>query len=158
MMGYFGRCSTGTCPLTANPYRGAFIGALIGGVLAFSAAGPRANPEGNKEGYSAVYIENADDFNRLVLQADKPVLVDFYLSTCGPCRQLAPTIEVLAEEYEGRAVVCKVNAAKVPQVSQRYDIQGVPAVLFFSEGGEVERLVGLRPKEAYIKTLDKLIG
>ena len=130
----------------------------MGGVLAFSAAGPRANPEGNKQGYSAVHVESAEDFDRLVLQADKPVLVDFYLSTCSPCRQLAPTIEVLAEEYEGRAVVCKVNAAKVPAVSQQYGIQGVPAVLFFTQGGEVKRLVGLRSKDVYTKTLDGLIG
>ncbi len=158
LLGYLGRCSTGTCPLTANPYRGAFVGALMGGVLAFSGGGSRANPEGNKSGYSALHIDNPDDFKRFVINADKPVLVDFYLDTCPPCRKLAPTIEVLAEEYEGRAVVCKINAAKVPEVSQKYGVQGVPAVLFFSNGDVVQRFVGLMPKNIYTEALDGLIG
>lgn len=143
--------------MTANPYRGAFVGALIGGMLAFSAGGSRANPEGNKSGYSVLHIDNADDFRRLVLNADKPVLVDFYLDTCPPCRKLAPTVEVLAEEYEGRAVVCKVNAAEVPDISRTYGIQGVPAVLFFSKGEVVQRYIGLMAKNVYTEALDGLI-
>lgn len=158
MLGYWGKCSTGTCPLTANPYRGAFIGALMGGMLVFTSFGSRPNPEGNEEGYSAIHIDNTDAFTQQVLNADKPALVDFYLDTCPPCRQLAPTIEVLAEEYKGRAVVVKINAAEVPDVARRYGVQGVPAVLFFSGGEVVQRFVGLMPKNVYTEALDNLTG
>lgn len=157
-LGYFGKCSTGTCPLTANPYRGAFIGALMGGVLAFSASSSRARPEGNKAGYDAAQIENLADFESQVLNAGQPVLVDFYSNSCPPCRRLAPTIETLAEEYEGRAVVCKVNVGRVPDLARQYGIQGIPAVLFFTGGKEVQRLVGLQPRSAYTDVLDELIG
>jgi len=157
-LGYFGKCSSGTCPLTANPYRGAFLGALIGGVLAFSAGSSRANPEGNKAGYDAIQIENVADFESRVLNAEQPVLVDFYSNSCPPCRTLAPTIETLAEDYEGRAVVCKVNVDHVADLARRYGIQGIPSVLFFFEGRETERLVGLRSRSAYTDILDKLMG
>jgi thioredoxin 1 len=157
-LGYFGKCSTGACPLTANPHRGAFLGALMGGVLAFSGGVSRGKPEGDRAGYSAVQIENAADFESRVLGARQPVLVDFYSDSCPPCRQLAPTLETLAEEYEGRAMICKVNVEHVPDLAQRYGIQGIPAVVFFSEGAEVERLVRLRPRKAYTDILDRLIG
>ena len=157
-LGYFGRCSTGACPLTANPHRGAFLGALMGGVLAFSGGASRGRPEAEKAGHSAVLIESAADFESQVLEARQPVMVDFYSDSCPPCRQLAPTLEILAEEYEGRALVCKVNVEHVPDLAQRYGIQGIPAVVFFDEGEEVERLVRLRPRKAYTDVLDRLIG
>jgi thiol-disulfide isomerase/thioredoxin len=116
-LGYFGKCSTGTCPLTANPYRGAFLGALIGGFFAFSTGSSRVAPEGKVAGYDAVQIENAADFDNQVLGAEQPVLVDFYSNSCPPCRRLAPTIETLAEEYEGRALVCKVNVDRAPDLA-----------------------------------------
>jgi len=158
MLGYFGKCTTGTCPLTANPYRGAFIGSVIGGLLAFSGVASRPRDEGNESGYAAVQIDNGADFERLVLQAGQPVLVDFYSNSCPPCRRLAPTVETLAEEYAGRAVVCKVNVARVPDLARQYGIQGVPAVLFFTGGKEVQRLMGLQPRSSYTDVLDKLIG
>ena len=155
MLGYFGKCTTGTCPLTANPYRGAFIGSLMGGLLAFSGAASRPRDE---SGHAAVQIDTAADFERQVLQAEQPVLMDFYSDSCPPCRKLAPTIETLAEEYKGRAVVCKVNVEQVPDLARQYGIQGIPAVLFFSGGKEVQRLVRLKPRDTYTDVLDKLIG
>ena len=158
VLGYFGKCSTGTCPLTANPYRGAFIGALIGGMLAYSGAASRPSDEGKVSGYTAVQVESQTDFQQLVLQADRPVLVDFYSNSCPPCRQLAPTVETLAEDYEGRALVCKVNVDHAPNLARQYGIQGIPTVLFFNDGQEVQRLVGLQPRSTYTDVLDKLIG
>jgi thioredoxin 1 len=170
LLGYFGKCATGACPLTANPWRGGFIGAMIGGLFAFSAGSSRSMapvasapieitdtapvvaPTG------PVQIGSTEDFERLVLKADKPVLVDFYADWCGPCRMLAPTIEKLAKEYEGRAVVAKVNTDKFPQLAGKYGIQGIPAVLVFDKGKEVQRLVGVRPAGDYAKVLDKLVG
>ena len=158
LLGYFGKCSTGTCPLTANPYRGAFVGALIGGVLAFSSTSTGGRARMNAAGQSAVRIDSVADFEAHVLAATVPVLVDFYSNSCPPCRALAPTIEELAEEYEGRAVVCKVNVDKVRELTQRYGIQGIPTVVFFNQGQETQRLVGLRPKSAYASVLNQLIG
>lgn len=158
MMGYFGKCSSGTCPLTANPYRGGFIGALMGGMIAFSGASTRANPEGKVKGYAAVQIENASDFERLVLKAEQPVMVDFYSDSCPPCRRLAPIVEELAEDYQGRAVVCKVNVIHAPDLARQYGVQGIPAVIFFDKGSETQRLVGLRPRNEYTAVLDGLLG
>lgn len=158
LLGYFGKCSTGTCPLTANPYRGALIGAIIGGMLAFSGASSRPNDEGNEPGHAAVTVEDEADFNRLVLQADRPVLVDFYSNSCPPCRRLAPIVETLAEDYSGRALVYKVNVDHTPALAQRYGIRGIPAVLFFNGGEEEHRLVGLEARDTYTDILDKLIG
>lgn len=157
MMGYFGKCASGACPLTANPYRGAFIGALMGGVVAFSGGSSRANPEGNVKGYAAVQIENAADFERLVLKAEQPVMVDFYSNSCPPCRKLAPTVEELAEEYEGRAVIAKVNVAHASELARQYGVQGIPAVIFFNGGSETQRLVGLRPRNEYTEVLDGML-
>lgn len=160
VIGYFGKCSTGACPLTANPWRGAFFGAVIGGMFAFSGASSRttAQVEVGDGGHAAIQIGSAEDFERVVLDAERPVLVDFYSNSCPPCRRLAPTIEKLAEEYKDRAVVCKVNVDRVPPLAGRYGIQGIPAVLFFVRGEPVKRLVGLRPQDAYAEALDELTG
>jgi thioredoxin 1 len=183
LMGYFGKCTTGACPLTANPWRGGFIGALIGGLFAFSAgtARPTASVEPGQgtpnaefrvgepqAGVANVSAENrqtgprhitsAEEFESAVLKADKPVLVDFYADWCGPCRMLAPTIEKLAKEYQGRAVVAKVNVDSLSALANQYGIQGIPAVFVFDKGQVVQRLVGLRPQSDYAKALDKLVG
>lgn len=155
-MGYFGKCTTGACPLTANPLRGGFIGAVLGGFLAFSMASPRVTAQ--MEGGGELQIDTAADFDARVLGAEQPVLVDFYSTTCGPCRMLAPTIEKLAEQYGGRAAVYKVSVDRLPELAQRYGIQGIPAVLFFHGGKEVDRLIGLRPQDSYSSVLDRLIG
>ena len=156
VLGYFGKCSTGTCPLTANPWRGAFVGAMIGGVFAFS-AGTRRVPEQVSESESAaLHIDSTEDFERFVLNAERPVLVDFYSNSCPPCRRLAPTIEELATQYKDRAVVCKVNVDRARELAGRYGIQGIPAVLFFVNGEPIRRLVGLQPRDNYAKVLDEL--
>ncbi len=155
VLGYFGKCTTGTCPLTANPWRGAFMGALIGGLFAFSAGSSRSVPQAGQE-HASLLIGSTEDFDRQVLNADKPVLVDFYADWCGPCRQLAPTIEQLARQYEGRAIVSKVNVDRHPELAGRYGIQSIPAVLFFKDGREVQRLVGVHSESTYATVLDKL--
>jgi thioredoxin 1 len=153
-MGYFGKCTTGACPLTANPLRGGMIGAMLGGLLAFSAGSSRGSAE---TGGGDLHINSVEDFDARVLGAQRPVLVDFYSNGCGPCRMLAPTIEKLAKQYVGRAVVVKVDVDRLSALAGRYGIQAIPAVLFFQSGKEVERLVGLRPQGAYSEVLDRLI-
>lgn len=170
LLGYFGQCATGACPLTANPWRGAFLGAAIGGLFAASAGSsrpreqiasttPAATEPPSAGGQAApLHIGSAEAFARIVQTADRPVLVDFYADWCGPCRMLAPIIEKLAKEYQGRAIVCKVNVDSLPAIASQYGIQGVPAVLVFDKGQEVQRLVGVRPRSEYAKVLDGLTG
>ena len=126
--------------------------------MAFSSASSRTAAETNADDSAIIHIDNVADFERLVLNANAPVLVDFYSNSCPPCRMLAPTVEQLAEEHEGRAVVCKVNVDMARPLARQHGIQAVPAVLFFKQGRETERLVGLKPKSAYAHVLDRLIG
>ncbi|MCL5279114.1 MAG: thioredoxin [Planctomycetes bacterium] len=104
------------------------------------------------------HLTSAEEFESAVLKADKPVLVDFYADWCGPCRMLAPTIEKIAKEYQGRAIIAKVNVDSLPALARQYGIQGIPAVLVFNKGQVVQRLVGLRSQSDYAKVLDKLVG
>jgi len=154
-MGYFGKCATGACPLTANPLRGGVIGAMLGGLLAFSAGSSRGSAETPG---GDLHIADAGDFDARVLGAQQPVLVDFYADWCGPCRMLAPTIEKLASQYAGRAVVVKANVDRLSELAGRYGIQSIPAVLFFQGGKEVERLAGVQPERAYREVLDRLMN
>ncbi len=170
MLGYFGRCATGACPLTANPWRGAFVGAAIGGLFAASAgsSGPReqmasavpaaTEPPSATGPAAPLHVGSAEAFDRIIQKADRPVLVDFYADWCGPCRMLAPTIEKLAKDYQGRVIVAKVNVDSLPAIASRYGIQGIPAVLVFNKGQEIQRLVGLRPQTDYARVLDGLTG
>jgi len=168
LLGYFGKCSTGTCPLTANSWRGGFYGMIAGAVFALAvptsrpgadALSPGGISEAVETGSAAdskvQYVVSTADFEDQVLQAELPVLVDFYSDSCPPCRMLGPTIEKLAASYDGRALVCKVNVNRLPQLAARYGIRGIPAVYFFVTGHERNRLVGLRSEKAYTSVLDK---
>ncbi|MGP1349094.1 MAG: thioredoxin [Stomatobaculum sp.] len=86
------------------------------------------------------------NFESEVLQSDKPVLVDFWASWCGPCRMLAPVIAELAEEYEGRARVGKVNVDEQQALAVRYRVSSIPTVIVFKNGEPVASSVGVRPK------------
>ena len=88
-----------------------------------------------------------DNFEQLVLQADKPVLVDFWATWCMPCRMLAPTIEEIAEEADSRAYVGKVNVDEEPQLAIQYGVRSIPTLIFFRDGKEVGRMVGVQDKE-----------
>ncbi len=87
------------------------------------------------------------NFDELVLQADKPVLVDFWATWCMPCRMLGPTIEELAEEAEGRAYVGKVNVDEEGELAMKYGVRSIPTLIIFRDGKEVERMVGVQDKE-----------
>ena len=89
-------------------------------------------------------------FKESVLQSDKPVLVDFWASWCGPCRMLSPVIEQLHNEFEGKALIGKVNVDNNQQVSAEYGIRSIPTVLIFKNGEVVDKIVGVSPKETYI--------
>lgn len=97
-------------------------------------------------------------FEKDVLQADRPVLVDFWATWCAPCRMLEPTVAEVAEKYLASARVVKVNVDDNPSVSQRFGIKGIPTLILFKAGKEEERVVGATSKEAISRMIEKHIA
>ncbi len=94
------------------------------------------------------------NFQSDVLDTDQPVLVDFWAPWCGPCKMLAPTIEELAGEYDGRARIGKMNTDENPQTATAHQISAIPTVMLFKGGEVVERFVGVTPKDKFSAALD----
>jgi thioredoxin 1 len=99
-----------------------------------------------------------DTFQEMVLESTLPVVVDFWAPWCGPCRLVAPIIEQLATEYQGQLVVAKVNTDENQITPMRYGIMGIPTMIFFHEGEEVERVVGALPKPALERHFQAVLG
>ena len=173
-LGYFGKCSSGTCPLTANPFRGALFGVIVGGLLASMLSGrsqEETSPSGDQQAVShkvagspenaedsgIIHIDNKSDFEAKVLQASGVFLVDLFSNRCPPCRMLAPTISSLAEKYSGKVTVCKVNIDRAPVIARDYGVMAIPTVLIFQDGKVQKRLIGLQPEGVYANELEKLI-
>jgi thioredoxin len=100
-------------------------------------------------------IEITDaNFDELVLNSDKPVLVDFWAAWCGPCRMVGPVVEEIAGEYDGKAVIGKVDVDANPNISIKYGIRSIPALLYFNGGERVDGVVGAVPKGVLTEKLD----
>ncbi len=95
------------------------------------------------------------NFNELVEKSDKIVLVDFWAEWCGPCRMVGPVVEELAKEYDGKAVIGKVNVDNNPEVSMKFGIRNIPAILFFKNGEIVDKQIGAVPKSVLAEKLNK---
>jgi len=97
------------------------------------------------------------NFEEEVLKSDKPVLVDFWATWCGPCRMMEPAIDTIAEAYAGRAKVGKLNVDENLTVTSRYGIRGVPTLLLFKDGQIQDQIPGVASKQAISKLLDKYL-
>ena len=132
-----------------SPIAGAVLGACLGAVaLHFIAVGPK----------SIGGVESPEEFDKEVLSASGPVMVDFYADWCPPCRKLAPTVEALAAEFKGRVKVVKVNVSAARQLAARYGIRSIPTVMVFLDGEPVARTTGCHPASQYRRMLDKALA
>ena len=105
---------------------------------------------------NVVYLTE-ENFDK-VIGASVPVLVDFWAEWCGPCRMIAPILDEISNEYEGKAVVAKVNVEESPELAERFGIQSIPNLKIFKKGLEVGNIVGAVPKNTLKAALDKQIG
>jgi len=101
---------------------------------------------------------NDDNFPAEVLEADVPVMVDFYATWCGPCKALTPIVEKLAGEYEGRIKVGKINIDEAPQTPVQFAVRAVPTIVFFKDGQAVNTMVGLKQERELRTQIEALLG
>ncbi len=106
----------------------------------------------------AVTEFSEQNFDQEVTKASTPVLVDLWAAWCGPCRMIAPVVEELAGKYQGKLKVGKLNVDDHPQVAGQFRVMNIPTLLLFKGGKEVDRIVGVVPKEELTRRIDAVIG
>jgi thioredoxin 1 len=185
VVGYFGKCSSGTCPLTANPYRGAIYGAIVGTLLASAfSTQPKEKPEGS----NVVHVENKSDPNLEKLKAngsplmesltketflqevfnyeqnkewkfegELPCIIDFYADWCGPCKMVEPVLKELAKEYQGKINIYRVDTQAQQELAATFGIQSIPSLLFVPLNDKPQMAVGALPKETLKKTIKEVL-
>jgi len=213
VLGYFGKCSSGSCPLTANPYRGAIYGAVVGILLSTAFSTPpkeKPTPPPDKptpvsktakvskkeneilkdrpEGSDAVYIDSESDVNAMVLKEDRsdfvesltkdsflqkifnyeqnkewkfegklPCIIDFYADWCGPCKMVEPILQELAQEYQGKLNIYRVDTQAQQELAAAFGIQSIPSMLFVPLNDKPQMAVGALPKKTLEKTMKDVL-
>ena len=174
-LGYFGKCSSGTCPLTANPYRGAIFGVVIGALMA-SAFSLKPEKKANIVGESDLnanllkekgsglvesltkdsFIQKIFDYEQnkeWKFEGELPCIIDFYADWCGPCKMIEPVLQELAQEYEGKLNIYRVDTQAQQELAAAFGIQSIPSILFVPLDDKPQMSVGALPK----KTLQEAI-
>ncbi|MCS7254746.1 MAG: thioredoxin [Armatimonadota bacterium] len=106
----------------------------------------------------AVLELTVDSFDAEILRSDLPAMVDFWAPWCGPCRVMAPIVESIAERYQGKVKVAKVNVDENTELAIRYSIMSIPTLLFFRDGQVIDKIIGLVPEREIEERLNKLLG
>ncbi|MBN2455196.1 MAG: thioredoxin [Sedimentisphaerales bacterium] len=178
VLGYFGKCSSGACPLTANPYRGAIYGAVMGALLvsAFSqipkeklkisdvAGESYLNAKVLKENGSGLVesltknsflqkVFNYEQNKEWKFEGELPCIIDFYADWCGPCKMVEPVLQELAQEYQGKLNIYRVDTQAQQELAAAFSIQSIPSVLFVPLNDKPQMVIGALPKI----TLEKVI-
>lgn len=129
----------------------AFALIVVGG------CGPVEKEASEGSGTAKPVVVNDANFEEVVLNSDKPVLVDFWATWCKPCELIAPIVEELAHEYEGRAVVAKLDIDNARDIAREYNVSSIPTLIVFKNGEEVSRVVGVQEKSVLSGKLDEAI-
>ena len=103
-------------------------------------------------------VVNDENFEAEVLQAEGPVLVDFYADWCGPCKMMSPMVEAIADSYEGKLKVCKLNVDNAQETAGKYGVMSIPTFIFFKDGEAVHQAVGALPQNAFEEEIKRVIG
>lgn len=152
LLGYFGQCNSGNCPLTSNWKRGAMYGAVLGLVFHFASGGGSYQHPKNVKAIAAA------DFDAEVTRAGKPVVVDFFATWCGPCKTLAPRLDKLGGEFGDRIKFVSVNLDQAQDLARELNVQGVPTLFFFrADGTLADTSVGLVSADALRAKLEAVL-
>jgi thioredoxin len=154
-LGYFGKCSSGGCALTATWWRGAMFGALLGAVV-YSSSAQNGSGAMNESSRNVKRIAEAQ-FAGEVENATSPVVVDFYATWCEPSKMLSPRLDKLAEEFAGKIKFVKLNVDEAQELAGRFRVEGIPTLLFFKNGKLEDRVTGLLPEEDLRSRLSSLV-
>ena len=141
----------------ASLMRGVTLPVLIA-VVAISCDQARNAGPGQRNDANIQSITTAEQFEAVVLQADKPVVVDFFATWCGPCRRLAPVLDDLAAQYKGRAVFVRIDVDQSRPLALKYRVSSIPDVRIFSHGRAVAKIIGSQEAEKYRTALNAAIA
>jgi thioredoxin len=213
VLGHFGKCSSGSCPLTANPLRGGIYGAVVGALLvsAFSTL-PKGKPtpppekstsvsktakvpkketeilKDSSEGPGAIRVDSESDVNAMVLKEDRsdfveslskdsflqkvfnyeqnkewkfegklPCIIDFYADWCGPCKMVKPILQELAQEYQGKLNIYRVDTQAQQELAAAFGIRSIPSILFVPLNGKPQMAVGALPKKTLKEAIKEVL-